>query len=204
MLVVAVAALVLAAMVFTANFVGAASACSGHTSYCAASTEKNGVYRAALFGFDGKPYRNARIRVLFNSRIDIHGDIDVTYRTDAKGHVCIVWARESLRPYAMTWFFSPVQVRHTGGKGFGEWRSLHEVGLPAGCQQSSATIPWHRASDLRSSWQYWLILLASLSSMLALSLALLLRRRQLSRYLTAVGVLMLFVGLIAGVILWSL
>ena len=56
---VVVAALVAAAMTFAANFVGAASACSGHTSYCAASTDKNGIYKGALFGADGKPYRNA-------------------------------------------------------------------------------------------------------------------------------------------------
>ena len=72
-----IAALAVAAAAFTANLVGANSVCALRTSYCASSTDKNGLYKGALYGPDGKPYRDARIRVHFDSREDLS---HVTFR----------------------------------------------------------------------------------------------------------------------------
>jgi hypothetical protein len=196
-----IAALVVATAAFTANLVGANSVCALRTSYCASSTDKNGLYKGALYGPDGKPYRDARILVHFDSREDLS---HVTFRTDHQGHVCIVWAHEAIGPYPMTWFYSELWAKHAGLNGFGVWRNLHGAKPPPGCQQSSATIPWYRASDLHESWQYLLLFVTSALSIVILSFALVLWRRPRSRLLGAVGISILLADLIAGVILWNL
>jgi hypothetical protein len=196
-----IAALAVAAMAFAANLVGAASACPSRTSYCASSTEKNGIYKGNLYGPDGKPYPNARIRIHFESREDLP---HVTFRTDPKGHVCIVWPREAIGPYTMTWFYSSLQVRHFGTDGFWPWQNLHGGEPPPGCQRSGATIPWYRAVDLHESRQYRVLFLGSLLAIVVLASALALWRRRRSHLLGVVGVVILLADLVAGAILWNL
>lgn len=178
-------------------------ACAWDTSYCAHSVDRSGVYEGTLRTLDGEIHRSAPFAVSFESRRDLSA---VSFKTDERGRFCIVWARESIYPLAYTPAGEHLSGR-SGGEGaipgITEWRDLEGRDPPAGCQEADEGIPWNRAEDATSTWQYLLLVLLPAAAALLLALALVGRRRPRARSLLAGGALLLGVDLVAGAILWG-
>lgn len=195
-------ALILAAGAFALlHFVATQLTCAWDTSYCAASVEKNGVYEGTLT-LDGHPYRSAEFEVAFTSR---RGLPPVAFRTDARGRYCIRWASEAVVPFASTPGGESLagQMEGTATVGLEGWRDLEGREPPPGCEEGDAGIPWNRARDATSTWQYWLLIVLPLAAIACLALSLLARRSRYARPLLASGVLLLASDLVAGIVLWG-
>jgi hypothetical protein len=171
----------------------AATACSQDTSYCAATTEKNGLYTGTLRGRDHRPAANTKFEVVFASR-----GLErprVTFTSDARGRFCILWPEEAVFPS------SDATTAHQGANPRA-WLPLDDRPPPRGCQEGDAGVPWQRAKDLASSWQFF-----TLVGLSALALALLVAgaanwwRR--GRLWARLAVTLTAVALLAHVWLWA-
>jgi hypothetical protein len=121
-------------------------ACSQDTSYCAATTERNGLYTGTLRAPDGRPAANTEFEVLFASRGLERSRISFT--SDGRGRYCILWPEEPVFP-------SSDATRDHRVADLGTWVPLDDRAAPAGCQEGNAGVPWQRAKDLASSWQFF-------------------------------------------------
>lgn len=181
-----------------AHFTFVGFSCSGDTSECAQSVEKDGYYEGVLHHLDGRPYRSAEIEVEFASR---KGDSEVSFETDANGHVCIVWANERVYPKARTPTGEPL-VGSESASELAPWHELDGRDPPPGCQESSAGVPWNQANDAESTWQNWLLILLPIATIGFLAVALIDRRGRHALRLFATGGLLFGANLIAFVVLW--
>jgi hypothetical protein len=116
-------------------------------------------------------------------------------RTDARGRYCIVWAKETITPSAVVGDGGPIGLRR--------WRPLRGAAAPPGCQETAAGIPWDRAENLRSSWQFLTLLLLPALALSALAAAAGFRKRRGGCPLLAAGVVLAGAGLVAQFVLWS-
>jgi hypothetical protein len=89
-----------------------------------------------------------------------------------------------------------------GLSSLGPWRDLEGRDPPPGCEEGDAGIPWHRASDAKSSWQYWLLLILSIAATLLLGSTSLARHRDYALPLLVGGAALLAASLVAGLLLW--
>lgn len=135
------------------NWAAASLTCSQDTSYCAESTEKDGIYRGDLVNLDGTPAANTEFTVSFQSRED---EEDLAFTTDASGAFCIRWAQEALTPYLQDQDLLIAGREFPGDKRITDFKE--STAGPPSCQSSDATIPWQNAEDLKSSWQYVLMM----------------------------------------------
>jgi hypothetical protein len=165
------------------------SACGWDTSYCAASHVKNGYYAGEVRDpLSGQPLTNRRLPIYFQSR----QDHVVTVTTDASGRYCIVWARERVYPDAV---LAPRRDESLHDA----WRPLPP---PQGCQTSSATVPWDRADDLGSAWQWKLLVAVPLLALALLLCGRLLRRRSISKTLDVAGAAAAITSVVLNFSLW--
>jgi hypothetical protein len=151
--VVAAAVLMLVVDSFRATY-----ACSQDTSYCAETTDRNGLYTGTLRDSEGRPAANTEFEVHFASR-----GLDrprVRFKSDARGRYCILWPKEDMFPSS--------RVAEGHDASLGSWLPLGDRPPPRGCQRGDAGVPWQRAEDLASSWQF-----LTLVALPALALALL-------------------------------
>lgn len=195
----ALAMIVIAALVAILHWGATELSCAWDTSYCASSTEKHGVYEGVLQSLDGSPYRSAEFTVAFESR---EGLPPVSFRTDAGGRYCIQWASESIVPSARTGSGEPLANRGGEFTGLREWRDLEGGVPPPGCEEGDEGIPWNRAENADSTWQYWLLMVLSLATLLLLVSALFGRRSRFAIPCLVAGAVLLGIDLIVGAILW--
>lgn len=201
----AAAMIVMAAALALLQFVAIGLSCAWDTSYCAASVDKNGVYEGTLT-LDGHPYRSSEFEVAFESRRNLPR---VSFRTDERGHYCVRWASEAVVPYASTPGGEMLSNQaadvpgEPSAEGLGDWRDLEGREPPPGCEEGDAGIPWNRAKDATTTWQYWLLIVLPLAAIVALVSALIAWRRRYARWLVTSGGLLLAVDLIAGAVLWG-
>jgi hypothetical protein len=167
-------------------------ACSLDTSYCAETTDRNGLYTGTLRDPEGRPAANTEFEVHFASR-----GLDrprVRFKTDARGRYCILWPKEDVFPSS--------QVAENRSVSLNNWSPLENMAPPKGCQEGDAGVPWQRADDLASSWQF-----LTLVALPALALALLgagianVRRRGL--LWARLAATLTVVSLLAYVWLWA-
>jgi hypothetical protein len=171
----------------------AATACSQDTSYCAATTERNGIYTGTLSGSDGRPAANTHFEVLFASR-----GLErprVRFTSDARGRYCILWPEEQVFPS------SDATQQHRVAN-VGAWLPLDDRPPPRGCQVGNEGVPWQRAEDLASSWQFFMLV-----GLPALALALLgagaANWRRRGRLWARLAVTLAAVALLAHIWLWA-
>ncbi len=140
------AALVWCALVLFVHWAASAFACGWDTSYCANSRDKNGLYTGVLVDRQGRRLTETSFSVLFESRRDADPrDVD-GFSTDARGRYCIVWAQESVTPFArVDGYETSIDV---------PWEPLNGDDAPPGCQAGDNGIPWNRADDLKTSAQF--------------------------------------------------
>ena len=122
----------------------AAFACSEDTSYCVETTERNGIYTGTLRDPADRPLANTEFEV------DLESPGRDTFTTDERGRYCILWPDEG-----------PISTQVAGastGTSLGSWLPLEDAAPPPGCQTGDAGVPWHRAKDLTSSWQFLTLL----------------------------------------------
>jgi hypothetical protein len=131
----------------------AAFACGMDTSYCAETTERNGIYTGTLRDPADRPLANTEFEAHFETRGQ------VTFTTDERGRYCILWPHEAVLP-------STQVAGASTGTSLGGWLPLEDAAPPPGCQTGDAGVPWHRAKDFTSSWQFLTLL-----SLAALALA---------------------------------
>lgn len=201
----AAAMLVIAVLALGAHWIGTGLTCAWDTSNCVSSTEKNGVYEGTLSTLDGDPYRSSDFEVEFESR----EREPVAFRTDERGRFCIRWTNEDSVPLVTTPGGEPLSARDeaTGDglliPGLSGWRNLEGRDPPPGCEESDEGIPWNRAEDAESSWQYRLLVLLPLGAIAALAAALIGRRNRYAFGLFVAGAILLVANLAAGAILWG-
>jgi hypothetical protein len=141
------AALLWCGVLLVAHMLWGQLICSGDTSACALSRNKDTVYAGRLVDERGRPLPNTRFAVDFPSR---KGEPPVDgLRTDATGRYCVLWAFERGSAYARIRMpGQPTQfVRFSP-------RESTVPGTPAGCVTPDAGIPWNRSDDVTSTWQY--------------------------------------------------
>lgn len=190
-----------AALAFVHHF-GTALSCGTDTSNCAESTEKNGVYAGVLRDLDGAVYRSAGFEVAFESRS--REDLPkVHLRTDGRGRYCVVWPRERVVPFPSDEAGTLLSGRDEPLIGLGDWRDLEGADPPPGCEETDAGIPWNRADDAESSWQYWLLLALPITAALAAAMALATQRTRLGRPLLLTGSALFVADLAIGAVLWN-
>lgn len=195
----AIVLIVAAALLGFAHLFFVGFACSGDTSECAQSVEKDGYYAGFLRYPDGRLYRSAEFEVEFASR---QGMPALTFETDELGRYCLRWANERVYPKPTT----PAGERLVGGDSgipnLSPWEEAGPFGAPSGCQESSGGIPWNRADDAESTWQSRLLTLLPLASIALLVGALVARRSRYAARLFVGGAVLLGVDLLAFVLLW--
>ncbi len=195
----AVVMIVAAVILGLAHLAFAGFACSGDTSECARSVEKDGYYEGTLHRLDGRPYRSAEFEVRFASR---KSDSPVTFETDASGHACIRWAEERVYPDARTPTGEPLYGIDKSVSELAPWHELGFFGAPRDCQESGEGVPWNHADDLESTWQSRLLIILPLAAIGFLAAALIGRRSRHAGRLFATGGLLFGADLIAFVVLW--
>lgn len=163
----AVLAAIVAVVALFLHFAVAAFACGLDTSYCARSHEKGGyyTYRDLPDGPGGEP-RGTVLRVSFDSRRDLP---NVTFRRAPRAPLCIVWAQERTTPFAY------------GDRGTGPLNTyvpLNGAAPPGGCSTSSEGIPWDRADDLWSTWQFRSVWIVGVAGLLVLAASMLVDPRR--------------------------
>jgi hypothetical protein len=177
-----------AVVALAVTLVAGSTTCGQDVSLCAETRDKNGVYLGTLNALDGP----GPFEVSFASREDRS---DVSFAAGSNGRYCIVWARETALPLAT--------VGGGGPTALDDWRPLHGRPPPQGCQESDATIPWNRAKDLRSSWEYRLLLLLPVVALLLLGAGLAAKRSSGAAAVSATGAVLGVTALATCVILWS-
>lgn len=185
------AALATALVALGATLIRGEFTCSGDPLECAETSEKNGFYSGTLMGAGGVLFRDRAFRVAFSSRA---GREDVRFDTDEQARYCFVWAKETITPSAVVGDGGPITVAG--------WKPLHGS-APSGCQQTAASVPWHRAEGLRSSWQFRMLLLIPVLALVALAFGAALGRRRMGNVLVAAGAVLAAGGLTAHLIFWS-
>jgi hypothetical protein len=167
-------------------------ACGLENTYCATSQLKNGYYAGEVRDpVSGQPVANRRLPIWFESRRDYRATIN----TDASAHYCIVWADEHSYPAVKL-------TPNLDANLHDDWRPLGGQPPPQGCQTSNATIPWDRAEDLGSAWQWKLLVAVPLLALALLLCGRLLRRRSMSKALDAAGAAAVVTSVILNSTLW--
>lgn len=155
--------IVIAVLALGYDYLAGHTACAWDTSDCALSHLKDGFYAGVVTD----PVTH---RVVANRRLPIYFDSTRSYvttiSTDSTGAYCIAWAREHALPAARLRPDFDVSLSN-------DWQPLRGGLLPAGCQTTSATVPWNRAEDLTSRWQYRAPLWLAVGAILMLGLSLL-------------------------------
>jgi hypothetical protein len=167
--------------------------CSQDTSNCALSHVKDGYYAGVVI--DPRTQQrvaNRRLNVYFESR----RDYGVVVTTDSDGRYCIVWAQEHVYPDA-----------HIGPRYdlslHADWQPLRQGPPPRGCEISDTTIPWNRAADLRTRWQYKSVLWIGGGALLALAISILTNAAVLKPALRALGMSAAVGALVMCIAVWS-
>lgn len=188
-----------AALLGLAHLTFAGLGCFGDTSTCAQSVEKTGVIEGTLLTQNGDLYRSSEFEVEFASR---ENRSPVTFHTDAEGRYCIHWASERSYPSAAAPTGEPLVGNEDGDPELLSWRELNGADPPPGCEEGDAGVPWNRADDAESTWQYWLLIALPLAAIAALAAALIGRRTPYALRLFASGGLLFAANLIVFVVLW--
>ncbi|MDQ3725758.1 MAG: hypothetical protein M3335_07725 [Actinomycetota bacterium] len=174
--------------------------CQWDTSTCARSVEKTGVIEGTLRTVDGSPYHSSQFEVEFASR---EARSPVTFETDEEGRYCIQWASERVYPQASAPDGTPLFSE--GEKdSLTSWRELDGDDPPPDCEKGSAGVPWHRADDAESTWQYWLLILLPLAAIAALAVAAIRRRQPYAPRFYVSGSLLFSANLLAFMVFWFL
>lgn len=171
-------------------------ACKTDTSYCALSGDKNGTYRATLTDPSGRTLANTPFVVRFESRRSASPRYVGGFSSDSSGEYCIRWARESVRP----------AVRPAGGVEvpiMADWQPLNGAAPPPRCQAGDEGIPWNRADDLKSTWQYISVVVTTLASIALLAVGLLPRAVPGTTRLREAGNALAVVATATAVLVWS-
>ena len=169
-------------------------ACGTDTSYCAKTTERNGIYTGTLRDPADRPVVNTEFDVHFASRGSERPR--VTFTTDERGRYCILWPHEAVLPS------THVTGATTGGPSLGGWLPLEDAAPPPGCQTGDAGVPWHRAEDFASGWQFLTLLgLAALALVALVAGAANWLGR--GRFWARLAVTLTAVALVAHVWLWA-
>jgi hypothetical protein len=178
------------------NWAAASLVCSQDTSYCAESTDKDGIYRGELVNRDGSPAANTEFTVSFQSR---ENEPDLAFMTDANGAFCFRWAQESITPHVQEsdLLIPDPEFPDTRITDFKE-----STAGPPDCQSSDARIPWHNAETLKSSWQYVLMMGLAAGAALLFLLALLRAREPSSAAVGWIGGALLGAAVLATVLGW--
>jgi hypothetical protein len=195
----AIVLVVAAALVGFAHLFFVGFACSGDTSECAHSVEKNGAYEGTLRYPDGRLYRAAEFEVEFPSRSEASS---LDFETDTEGRYCIHWAEERSYPRPTTPSGERLIDGEDGIPNLTHWREVSRLGPPPDCQEGSGGVPWNRGDDAESTWQSRLLMLLPLASIAALLAALAAHRSRYVGRLFAAGGLLLAANLLAFVVLW--
>jgi hypothetical protein len=182
----------LAAIAILVTVLSGALLCSGDTANCADSTAKDTVYEGVLMetpklGATPVPYRDGEFLASFLSREHLP---PVAFHTDAAGRYCILWA-DGDSP-----FFNPsagghaLQDSEVFRSGIDVPKNLPReaaLGVPPGCEEGSAGIPWYRAEGAQGRWQYWLLILLPSLAIVAGLLTLLSRSLRMGSYALGIG-----------------
>jgi hypothetical protein len=138
------------------NIIAAGWVCDQDTSYCAFSHDRDGFYTGILADRDGTPLVNRRFSFVVESRRELRAP---TLQSGTAGRVCVLWPQERGTPLALA-----------GGAATSlrRWTAVRDSPAPAGCSTSDAAIPWNRADDLTSRWQFLAVLALSLVSVATL------------------------------------
>jgi hypothetical protein len=182
------------------NWAAASLVCSQDTSYCAESTEKDGIYRGELINSDGSPAANREFTVSFQSR---EYEPDLAFTTDANGAFCIRWAQESITPHVQE---ADLLIADPSSE-YPDSRITdfkESTAGPPDCQSSDARIPWHNAENLKSSWQYVLMMGLAAGAALLFLLALLRAREPSSATVARIGGALLGGAILATVLGWTI
>jgi hypothetical protein len=202
---------VLAVLAVVTSVLFSGLACSGDSSQCASSSDKNGVYEGTVVRQDGVPFRSGTVLVEFASRSSV-GEPRVAFHTDDRGLICFRWANEALYPKLFTQSGAPLFARYQGyayasegpAASLGEWRDLEGRSPPPRCGSSDAGIPWYRAGDASGQWQAWLLLALPFAAFLLGSGAMAGYRERKSRRLLRIGWAVLVADALAFPLLWHL
>lgn len=198
---VAVAGLVAALFLIGFDYAVSAFSCSLDTSYCAKSRKKNGIYTGTLLTTDREPAANVQFTVSFESRA---GEDPVAFRTGDDGSFCIRWAEESVTPSIEQSGLILQGSEVAQDRRLTDFQTVEEGGggpLP-GCQEGDAGIPWNRADDLRSSWQFALMVGLAAAAGLIFLLALLRSGMRTSIGVLRVGLALLGAAVVATAAGW--
>lgn len=179
-------ALLWAVVVLLADVFGGYSQCGGDTSSCVSTRHKTIVYQGAL------PFVNQPFEVDFPSLTQAGGGRVGGFRTDSHGRYCIVWA-----PEGGTFVIN-------GSENYGYFyngEALHGP-PPAGCQSGDENVPWWRARDLTSSWQYFTVIGAALLTMAVLLVGISGGRSRLATRARATGLALSLASTVLLVVVW--
>ncbi len=177
----AVLALIWCLLVLLAHLAAGQLSCGQDTSNCATTSEKNTVFEGRL------PVANAPFQVVFEG-----GGLVGGFRTDPLGHYCILWGPDGAAGDVV------VNGRESGILGSGT--PVHGV-PPTGCRSGDASIPWDRADDLRTSWQFISVVVLALATVSVLGAGLFGRRRAASPVL-ATGLALTVATTVLPLVLW--
>jgi hypothetical protein len=196
----AIVLIVAAGLLALAHLTFVGLSCTGDTSECAHSIDKDGFYAGSLRYPDGRPYRSAEFELAFATRDDRP---HVPFETDAEGRYCVVWANERVYPSASTPSGEEL-LGNRGSSSLGPWEELNGRDPPPGCHESNEGVPWNRADDAEQTWQSRLLTFLPLASIAVLLAALAGRRTRYALRLFLAGGLLFAADLVAFVLLWFL
>jgi len=118
----------------------------------------NPVVSTAFNSDKARPIYTGRLRdpadrLLANTEFEAHFATRgrVTFTTDERGRYCILWPHEAVFP-------STEVAGASTGTSLGGWLPLEDAAPPPRCQTGGAGVPWHRAKDFTSSWQFLTLL----------------------------------------------
>lgn len=172
------------------TLIGAELAChTGDVATCAYSATKDGFYQGRFLATGSNRVVNAYFGSLQDERA-------TSLAVAPAGRFCIVWAHERVAEVSPLRHGEPLVRGPVQSVLLKNWRPTPPTRVPAGCQRSSVTIPWDRASDLTGSWRY-LVLLGVPTAGLILALG----RRLLPPRLRTPAVLMSTLSLVGSVVL---
>jgi hypothetical protein len=167
--------ILLAAAALLLELASVSLACGFDTSSCADSSRKTGAYAGRAFASPlvqdepidvlrdqspSEPYANRTIYLAFESRSRVE-EPAVAIQTDGEGDFCVHWAQERSAVFVRGEEGEPLP--NTGSAPTASGQTVpypsYVESPPPDCQETSASVPWHRAHDLGSTWQAWTLLL---------------------------------------------
>jgi hypothetical protein len=183
----------LAAIAIFLTVLSGALLCSGENSNCADSTAKDTVYEGILMrtpklGATPVPYRDGEFLASFGSREHLP---PVAFHTDAAGRYCILWADGDgpffMNPSVGGGVLQDSEIFRRGNAVPKNLPREADLGVPPGCEEGSAGIPWYRAEGVQDRWQYWLLILLPCLAIVAGLLTFLSRSLRMGSYALGIG-----------------